>query len=108
MQKNVQLASDVFIEDLGTGFSYVNIDREKKSVETENSIIEVTIAREQYLVKNPATRDRIIDTIVKENYRDGKNEAALRKGILNVNDPDFVDFNTFAESVKQKVSNEGI
>lgn len=108
MQKNVQISENKFIEDLGTGFSYINFDRETKQIETESGTTEVIITAEQYLVKNPTTRDRIIDTVVKENYADGRNEAALRKGILNVNDPDFVSFNNFVEMIKQKCTNEGI
>lgn len=108
MQKNVQISADVFIEDLGTGFSYVNLDRRTEEVTDPQSeeTRSVIIAAEQYRVKNPTTRDRIIDTVMQENFVDGKSDAALRKGIISRTDPDFVEFNTFAEALKVKCANE--
>ena len=108
MQKNVQIPENKFIEDLGTGFSYVNFDRSSKVITDEMGIKTVIVAQEQYRVPNPATRDRIIDNVIKKNYSEGKSEAALRKGIINVADPDFVAFNTFVEAIKTKCANEGI
>ena len=108
MQKNVQINADVFVEDLGTGNSYVNLDRRVEVVTDEQtgSAHNVIIATEQYRVANPATRERIINTVMQENFPDGANEAALRKGIVNRADPDFVAFNTFAETLKVKCDNE--
>ena len=108
MQKNVQINADVFIEDLGTGHSYVNFDRQTEQVTDPQSkeTKSVIIAAEQYRVKNPATRDRIIDLVMQYNFPDGKNEAALRKGIISLTDPDFVAFNAFAEALKVKCANE--
>ena len=104
MQKNVQLAENVFIHDLGTGFSLVNFDR-TTTVENDK---EVTIASEQYRVRNPADYGAIVNAVVKENYKHGADEAALRKGILSATDPDFIAFNNFVESIKSKCRNEGI
>jgi len=104
MQKNVQLAENVFIHDLGTGFSYINFDRSKLVIDGS----EVTIAAEQYRVKNPADYGSIVNAVVKENYPHGSDEAALRKGIVSASDPDFVAFNNFVESIKAKCRNEGI
>ena len=104
MQKNVQLAENVFIHDLGTGFSLVNFDRETV-VDNDKEII---VAGEQYRVKNPANYGTIVNAVVKENYKHGADEAALRKGILNADDPDFIEFNNFVETIKLKCRNEGI
>lgn len=108
MQKNVQISTDVFIEDLGTGSSYVNFDRRTEEVTEPQSeeTRSVIIASEQYRVKNPATMERIINAVMQENFPDGANEAALRKGIVDRTDPDFVAFNTFAETLKTKCANE--
>ena len=108
MQKNVVIPENRFIEDLGTGWSYVNFDREEKQVTDDTGTKTIIVAGEQYRVRNPATKDRIIDMVISENYTDGRNEAALRKGILNASDPDYMAFNAFAEMVKTKCSNEGI
>ena len=109
MQKNIQIAKDIFIEDLGTGSSYVNFDREVKEVTDQmecNQPRTVIIAKEQYRVTNPATYSRIVDAVVKENFTDGKSEAAMRKGIVDSSDPDFVEFNDFVASIKAKCANE--
>lgn len=107
MQKNVVIPENRFVEDLGTGWSYVNFDRDAKQVTDDTGTKTIIVAGEQYRVRNPATKERIINLVISENYTDGRNEAALRKGILNVNDPDFVDFNAFAESVKKRCADEG-
>lgn len=115
MQKNVQINADVFIEDLGTGHSYVNFDRRVEEVtdqqiggETPPAGHSAIIAAEQYRVKNPATRARIIDTVIQANYPDGEDAAALRKGIVDANNPDFIAFNAFVEGIKVKCATEGI
>lgn len=109
MQRNVQISENVFIQDLGTGFSYVNFCR--KAMVSANSEGEGAVeyyAEEQYRVPNPADYPTIVNTVVKENYPHGADEAALRKGIINPEDADFVEFNNFVEQVKLKCKNEGI
>lgn len=111
MQRNVQIAEDVFIEDLGTGFSYVNFDRsieEVKDPETGEVTGTVPVAGSQYRIANPATYDRIVDAVVCENFPCGADQAALRKGIIDSENADFVAFNAFVESIKQKCRDEGI
>ena len=111
MQKDVQLSEDLFIQDLGTGFSYVNFDRrieEVKNPDTEEVIGAVTVAGSQYRVPNPASYDRIVNSVVAEKFPDGADQAALRKGVVDSENADFVAFNAFVESIKQKCRNEGI
>jgi hypothetical protein len=110
MQKDVQLSENLFIQDLGTGFSYVNFDRrieDVKDMETDEVSGTVTVAGSQYRIPNPASYDRIVDAVVCENFPDGADQAALRKGIIDSENADFVAFNAFVESTKQKCRNEG-
>ncbi len=108
MQKNVVIPQNRFIEDLGSGFTYVNLYREEIQIEDELGVKTVIVAGEQYKVRNPATKDRIINIVISENYADGKSEAALRKGIIDKNNPDFVSFNEFAEAIKAICHIEGV
>jgi len=111
MQKDVQLSENVFIQDLGTGFSYINFDRrieEVKDPETGEVVGTVTVAGSQHRIANPASYDRIVDAVVRENFPDGADQAALRKGIIDSENADFVAFNAFVETIKQKCRNEGI
>jgi len=107
MEKRVQITSNVFIENLGE-YSLVNFDRYSEEIENEGQTEILHFAEEQYKVKNPATYNRIIDQVLKEQFPDGESESALRKGITNPSDPDFIAFNEFAEGIKQKCRNEGI
>ena len=111
MQKDVQISDDLFIQDLGTGFSYVNFDRrteEVKDPETGEVNGTVCIAGLQCRIQNPATYNRIVDSVVSQKYPDGSDQAALRKGIIDSENSDFVAFNAFVESIKQKCKDEGI
>ena len=110
MQRNVQISENVFIQDLRTGFSYVNFCRSAvvpDNAPDDEEVVEY-YAEEQYKVPNPADYATIVNSVVKENYPMGADEAALRKGIVNPEDADFVSFNAFVEQVKQKCKNEGI
>jgi len=111
MQKNVQLSEDVFIQDLRSGFSYINFDRTIENIKdpvTEEITGTVPVAKEQYRIENPATYDRIVDAVIKENFPAGSDQAALRKGIIDSENTDFVAFNAFVESIKLKCKNEGL
>lgn len=108
MQKKVIIPVDRFIEDLGTGHSYVNFNRLTKTVTDMEGTRTFCEAGEQYYVAHPITLARIVNTVVKESFQDGESEAAIRKGISNSADPDFVAFNVFVEGVKQKCRDEGI
>jgi hypothetical protein len=58
---------------------------------------------DEYLIEHPVTRAKVIDAVVKEHYPDGASEAAIRKGVINKDDPDFVAFYNFVESVKDVI-----
>lgn len=67
---------------------------------TEDGII---FKWDEYIIEHPVTRDKVIDAIIKEQYPNGASEAAIRKGVINKDDPDFVDFNNFVEDIKGRV-----
>lgn len=108
MQRNVQISENIFIQDLGTGFSYVNFCRSAVVPEDAPEGVVEYYAEEQYKVPNPSDYGTIVNSVVKENYPMGADEAALRKGIINPEDADFLEFNAFVEQVKLKCKNEGI
>lgn len=97
-----------FIEDLGSGYSNVHLNRTevlepvpvKMGEETTGEMRKMWRADVQK-VKNPVTYDKTVDAAVREEFPNGASDAALRKGITNKDDPDFVKLNEFAEFVKQ-------
>lgn len=104
MQKNVVIAENVLVQNLGTGRSYINLFIRTEQIESvDNEITEQLVAGQQHVLNNPVTRDRIIDIVVRANYPDGASEAAIRKGVINSQDVDFVAFNNFVESVKNDI-----
>ena len=107
MEKQIFIERPVTILDLGTGFSNVHLniaDVINDNADDNTSKFSADVIR----IENPATSDRIISAIIKEQFSYDFREAALRKGIENNNDPDYVAFNTFAEGVKRMVSDAGI
>lgn len=95
------------MQDLGTGKSYINLFVEEKPVDDEELGVSIQIiAGQQLTLGHPVTRDRIINLAVRENYPDGASEAAIRKGIVDPHDPDFLSLNEFVESIKRQVDEE--
>ena len=111
MQKDVQISENLFIQDLESGYSYVNFHRRTEDIHDPETG-EVTgfafVAGEQYRIQNPTTYDRIVDAVVKEKYPDGADQAALRKGISDNTNEDFLVFNAFVEAIKKVCKDEGI
>ena len=62
MQENVQISEDLFIQDLGTGFSYVNFDRRIETITSSEAgeTMSVVIAGKQFRVQNPASEANIL------------------------------------------------
>jgi len=94
MDKQVFETKPEIIQDLGTGYSLVHLE----ITEVDNSF-ECSVIR----VKNPVTRDSCIAAIICTEYDSDFREAALRKGISNPLDEDYVAFNSFAEWAKNIV-----
>lgn len=94
--------------NIGTGYSNVHLNIEQvDEPETDDM---GNIVQEKFVkkwkadvqrVKNPVSYDKTVDAAIKDEFPNGEEEAALRKGILNKLDPDYVKLNEFAESVKQ-------
>lgn len=107
MQKNVVIEEKKLVQDLGTGKSYINLFVKEEPVNDDELGVSIQIvAGQQLTLAHPVTRDRVIDLAVRANYPDGASEAAIRKGIVDKNDPDFVAFNEFIESIKRQIDEE--
>ena len=107
MEKQLFIERPVTILDLGTGFSNIHLnvaDVINDNADDNTSKFSADVIR----IENPATRDRIISAIIKEQFSYDFRESALRKSIENNTDLDYVAFNTYAEDVKRMVSDAGI
>ena len=86
------------IEAIGNGsyfFNY-NIIEEQK----ENS---TSYSYDQLIINGTPNYESIVSEIIKNKFSNDFREAALRKGIANFNDADFILFNSFAEETKQYI-----
>ena len=95
-----------FIEDLGSGYSNVHlnireVEVEEYDFEEEKSKKVMKWQADVQRVKNPVTYEKTVNAAIHEKFPNGEEEAALRKGITNPLDKDFVRLNEFAESVKE-------
>jgi len=107
MQKNVAIEQKQLVHDLGTGRAYINLFIREETIEDEELGVRIQfIAGQQFTLDKPVTRDRIINEAVRQNYPDGASEAAIRKGIVDSQDPDFLLFNNFVKEVKRQVDEE--
>lgn len=90
------------IEAVGNGNYNVNYNV------IESSIIDGVVQRKSYdyetvTVFGFPTYESVVSHIIKEKYSYDFREAALRKGITNPLDKDYVDFNNFVEQTKSLV-----
>ena len=106
MQNNVQIPENKFVEDLGTGFSYINFNRIVQEITDESGSRSAIVARSQYRVENPVTKNKIIGIVINDNYPNIND--ILRKGVLNNADPDFAAFNAFVIGAQTECDNEGV
>lgn len=63
MQKDVQISENSFVQDLGSGYSYINFDRRIEDVtdpETGEVTGTVPVAGKQYRILNPASDANIL------------------------------------------------
>ena len=94
------------ILDLGSGFSnvHLNIHEIMVTEHDEESGKDKQVRKWQadvQRVQNPVTYDKTVDAAIHDEFPNGADEAALRKGILDPRDKDFVKLNEFAEFVKR-------
>ena len=87
------------IQDLGTGHSLVHLNVQ----EADNQVSALVVR-----VEHPVTRDRVISSFIRAEFSDDAREAALRKGIADNTDPDYLAFNAYSENVKRWCTEAGI
>ena len=81
------------IQDLGTGHSLVHLNVQE---EADNQFSALVVR-----VEDPVTRDRVIAAFIRAEFSDDARESALRKGIADNTDPDYLAFNQYSENVKR-------
>lgn len=87
------------IQDLGTGHSLVYLN-----VESDGEQFSALAVR----VEHPVTRYRVIAAFIRAEFSDDAREAALRKGIADKTDDDYLAFNKYSEDVKKWCTEAGI
>ena len=87
------------IQDLGTGHSLVHLN-----VESDGELYSALVVR----VEHPVTRDRVIASFIRAEFSDDAREAALRKGIADKTDADYLAFNQYSEDIKKWCTETGI
>lgn len=88
------------IQDLGTGHSLVHLNVQE---EADNQVSALVVR-----VEHPVTRDRVISSFIRAEFDDDAREAALRKGIADNTDADYLAFNKYSEDVKQWCTEAGV
>ena len=81
------------IQDLGTGHSLVHLNVKE---EADNQFSALAVR-----VEHPVTRDRVISAFIRAEFTDDARESALRKGIADKTDADYLAFNKYSEDVKK-------
>ena len=87
------------IQDLGTGHSLVHLN-----IESDGELYSALVVR----VEHPVTRDMVIAAFIRAEFDDDAREAALRKGIADKNDSDYLAFNAYSDAVKGWCTEAGI
>ena len=88
------------IQDLGTGHSLVHLNVQE---EADNQFSALVVR-----VEHPVTRDRVIAGFIRSEFNDDAREAALRKGIADKTDADYLAFNKYSEDIKKWCTEAGI
>lgn len=83
---------------VGDGSFQVNYNVAETLVENE-----ICYCYDSIIVWNEPNYDNIVAEIIKEHFTSDFREAAIRKGITNPLDKDYVDFNNFVEQTKSLV-----
>ena len=88
------------IENIGNNNYFFNYNIEE--------YIEDNITRYKYdqiELQSYPNYDNVVSEIIKNKFSYDFREAAIRKGISNPNDKDFIEFSSFAEEIKQFIKN---
>jgi len=98
--------------DLGTGNSNVHLNIAEVDIPEmgpDGLLVNTTKYQADVVrVEHPVTRDRVVSAIIRDRFTSDFREAALRKGIENKDDSDYVLFNDYAESAKAMCTESGI
>jgi len=100
MEKLIFDSIPEIIQDLGTGHSLVHLNAQE---EADNQFSALVVR-----VEHPVTRDRVIAAFIRAEFTDDAREAALRKGIADKTNPDYLAFNKYSEDVKRWCAEAGI
>ena len=87
------------VQDLGTGHSLVHLNVQE---EADNQFSALVVR-----VEHPVTRDRVISNFIRAEFSDDAREAALRKGIADNTNPDYLAFNQYSDNVKRWCTEAG-
>lgn len=93
------------IEQLGMSTFAYNYDVQEVSVQ-DNGNERTEFQFKTLVFDHKPTKNEVINRIITERYPDGEESAIQRKGILDSQNPEFVDYNEFVEGVKIKVAQE--
>lgn len=85
------------------GHSLYSFNHDIKEVEKEGQI---HYEFDRHLFEHIPTDADVINRIVTEAYPCGAESAVQRKGIIDNNNPEFVEYNNFVENTKAKVREE--
>ena len=99
MEKLIFYSIPETVQDLGTGYSLVHLN-----AESNGELYSALVVR----VEHPVTRDNVIAAFIRAEFTDDAREAALRKGIADKTDADYVAFNKYSEDVKKWCTEAGI
>jgi len=95
------------IEQLGMSTFAYNYDVQEVSVQTnENEPERIEYQYKTLVFDHSPTRNEVINRIVCEQYPAGEESALQRKGILNKANPEFIAYNEFVESTKEKIKKD--
>lgn len=97
MKSNSNLKPNT-IEAVGNGSYNVNYNV-SESVIGDNTLYDYEVVN----VWGLPTYESVVSEIIREKFSYDFREAAIRKGISNPNDPDYIAFNDFAENTKLMV-----
>lgn len=91
------------IEELGDGSYYYNRNIKRITINHEDRIIN-SWECERILCTGTPSYESVVDQVVKCHYPSGEDMAIMRKGIVDPNNKEFVNYNQFVEDVKKEVS----
>ncbi|MGL5683575.1 MAG: hypothetical protein ACRDDZ_11085 [Marinifilaceae bacterium] len=106
MRKIIEGYSDIQIqpiEELGNDQFYYNREIDRQTLQDERGDVSLYSCK-RYLCDGVPSYESIVNQIVSYHYPNGEENALLRKGVMNPQNNEFINYNTFVEDVKQEVA----